>query len=357
MTYFDRIMPTNVTADYKKAEQTFRRAREPRERLACLREMLRTIPKHKGTEHLQADIKSRIKLLSEGLAGPKKSGPRTAPSFTTRPEGAAQVCLVGPPNSGKSSLHARLTGSHSEVGPYPYTTQHPIPGMLAFEDINFQLIDLPPVSAQYTTSWFVNALQPANAAWLIVDLSDPKCVEHVLFIREYLTKRKLILREDWPGFTNTQNPQPTSKEPGDEELSDPFQIQLPTLLVASKSDLDSGPDEVDVLEELLQVRFPTLVTSAKTGQGLEKLGAMLFKGLNLMRVYTKVPGRTADKDRPFTIHRGDTVRDVAQHVHKDIARSLKFARIWGSGHFDGQQVGPDHSVCDGDLLELHAQQQ
>ena len=350
-------MPTNVTADYKKAEQAFRRAREPRERLTCLKEMLRTIPKHKGTKHLQADIKSRIKQLSEEITGPKKSGGRKAPSLTTKPEGAAQVCLIGPPNSGKSSLHARLTGSHSEVGPNPYTTQHPIPGMLAFEDINFQLIDLPPVSAKYMAPWFINALQLANAALLIVDLSDPECVEQVLFIREWLKKKKLTLQEYWPGFTGSQNPQPTLKEAIDEELSDPFQIKLPTLLVASKSDLNCGPDEVGVLAELLQVRFPALVTSAKTGQGFEKLGAMLFRGLSVVRVYTKAPGRTADKDRPFTVHRGDTVRDVAQLVHKDIARSLKFARIWGSGHFDGQQVGPDHSVYDGDILELHAQQQ
>src|SRR5438309_1083475 len=133
-------MPTNVTPEYKRAEADFRSARTPEDRLAGLREMLRTVPKHKGTEHLQADIKSRIKELSDELAGPKKGGARGAP-FALRHEGAAQVCLVGPPNSGKSSLHVALTGSHSEVGPFAYTTKAPVPGMLPYEDIAFQLVD------------------------------------------------------------------------------------------------------------------------------------------------------------------------------------------------------------------------
>src|ERR671936_2360004 len=141
-------MPANLSPEYKQAEQAYKRAREPRERLDLLKEMLRTIPKHKGTEHLQADIKSRIKELTDELAGPKKGGARGAP-FALRHEGAAQVCLIGPPNSGKSTLHAALTGSHSEVGPFPYTTKAPVPRMLAYEDIAFQLVDLQPRSPEH----------------------------------------------------------------------------------------------------------------------------------------------------------------------------------------------------------------
>lgn len=356
-----RTMPTNVTADYKKAERSFRRAREPSERLACLKEMLRTIPKHKGTEHLQADIKSRIKQLTEELTDPKKGGGRKSQSYTIKPEGAAQVCLLGPPNAGKSSLHARLTGSHTDVGPYAYTTKRPIPGMLAFEDINFQLIDLPPVSTDFMESWFVNALHPAHAGLLIVDLSDPNCLEHVVSIRNRLKEKKVILQEYWPGFsagnqTGSQSVDPVLGDNDDREISNPFQINLPTLLVANKSDLDPDPDEIKVLEELLQVRFPALATSAETGQGLTELGGMLFKGLNIVRVYTKTPGHPFERDRPFTVRRGDTIRDVARLVHKEIAQSLRFARLWGGGQFEGQQVGPDHLVSDGDIIELHFQQ-
>jgi len=352
-------MPANLSPEYKKAEAEFKRARDPRERLRWLREMLRNIPKHKGTEHLQADIKTRIKQLTEELAGPKKGGARTGPTHSIRPEGAAQVALIGPPNAGKSTLHSRLTGSQAEVAPYPYTTKAPLPGMLPYRDIHFQLVDLPPVSADFMESWFVNALRPADAAMLVVDLSDPECVDHVTAICDRLDERKVTLDERWPGAAGdeTSEAAPGRKtEPQEEdgdEVPDPFRIRLPTLLVANKSDLDPDPDEVRVLEELVGVSFPALSVSAESGAGLDQIGPQLFEGLEIVRVYTKVPGRAADTRRPYTVRRGDTILDVARLVHKEIAESLKFARVWGSGQFDGQQVGADHPVLDEDIVELH----
>lgn len=330
-------MPANLSPEYKKAEQAYRAAREPRERLELLKGMLRSIPKHKGTEHLQADIKSRIKQLTDELAGPRKGAARTS-QFSVRREGAAQVCLVGPPNSGKSTLHAALTGSHSEVGPFPYTTRTALPGMLPFEDIAFQLVDLPPVSREHMEPGLIGVLQGADAAWLVVDLSDPACTEQVVAIREELARRKIVLEESWPA-------------PGGDDV---FQVRLPTLLVANKSDLDPDPEEVKVLEELLQIRYPALAVSAASGQGLGELARFLFESLGVVRVYTKVPGKPADRQRPFTVRRGDRVLDVARLVHQDVAATLKYARLWGSGEFEGQQVGPEHPVADGDVLELHA---
>jgi ribosome-interacting GTPase 1 len=340
-------MPANLSPEYKKAEAEFKQAREPRERLRCLREMLRTIPKHKGTEHLQADIKTRMKQLTEELAGPRKGGARSGPSHSIRPEGAAQVALVGPPNAGKSSLHARLTGSHAKVAPYPHTTKTPLPGMLPYAGVDFQLVDLPPISTDFTEPWYVNALRPADAAMLVVDLSDPECVEQVVAIRDWLDTRKVTLDERWPGAGVDD-----AEEEAD-ELPDPFRLHLPTLLVANKSDLDPDPDDVRVLEELLGVRFPAVAVSAETGTGLDGIGPLLFDGLEIVRVYTKIPGRPADKRRPYAVRRGDTVLDVARLVHKEIAESLKFARVWGSGQFDGQQVGADHPIADEDIVELH----
>lgn len=339
-------MPANLNADYRKAEAAFRQAREPAERLACLKDMLRTIPKHKGTDHLQADIKTRIKELTAELSGGGKGARRSGPVHAIHAEGAAQIALLGPPNSGKSSLHARLTGSHTPIGPYPLTTHEPIPGMLPHEDALLQLIDLPAISADYMEPWIVNALQPADAAMLIIDIADPECVDQVPEILEQLGKKKVHLTEHWPRM-------PAVAPDGDDEELDPFRIDLPTALVANKSDLDPEPEDVRVLEELIGVSYPTIFCSAQTGEGCEKISPFLFEALGVVRVYTKSPGKTFERDKPFTVRRGDTIHDVARLVHKDFARGLRYARVWGEGVFDGQQVGTDHEVSDGEIVELH----
>lgn len=359
-------MPANVSPEYKKAQAAFRAARDPAERLECLKEMLRTIPKHKGTEHLQADIKTRIKELTSELSAPRKKGARTGPAHTIPPEGAAQVALVGPPNTGKSSLHARLTGSHAEVGPYPHVTQAPLPGMFPYKDVSFQLVDLPPVSASFMEPWIPNALQPARAVLLLVDLHAPGCVENVAAIRECLDEKRISLVETWGGSIGLGYLPPgelpdDAGRPGDDadsdeagDADDPFRIYLPTLLVANKSDLGANPEEIEALEELVGVSYPAIFTSVKTGEGLGRIGSLLFRGLRIVRAYTKVPGHEPDPGPPYTLFLGDTVLDLARLVHRDLAETLKFARVWGSGKFDGQRVGKDHVLRDGDVIELHS---
>ena len=329
-------MPANLSPEYKDAQEAYRKARDPEERLECLREMLRTIPKHKGTEHLQADIRTRMKELTEELAAPRKGGVRGGPSVAVRPEGAAQVALLGPPNSGKSSLHARLTGSHAAVGPYPFTTKLPLPGMLPHEDVQFQLVDLPPVAADFMEAWMPNALQNAEAALLVVDLGDPECLEQVAALRRRLEEK---------GVTLVAEEEPTG---------DPFRIHLPALLLANKSDRLADPEaELEAFRQLAGHLFPALAVSAETGHGLARLGPILFGMLGVVRVYTKLPGHPADRSRPFTVRRDSTVRDVARLVHRGLAAELRFARLWGSGKFDGEQVSATHPVRDGDVVELH----
>jgi ribosome-interacting GTPase 1 len=340
-------MPANLSPEFKNAQAEFRKARDPKDRLDCLREMLRTIPKHKGTEHLQADIKTRIKELTEDLAGPKKGGARGGPSLVVRPEGAAQVALLGPPNSGKSSLHAKLTGSHAVVGPYPFATKYPLPGMLAHEDIHFQLVDLPPVSRSYMEPWLFNALQNAVAGLLVMDLSDPECVEHATAIRERLLERNVHLLSE-PAAASA------AALTDEEALEQTFAVRLPTLLVVAKADqLEDPAAELETFRQLADVDLPSLCCSVESGRGLDEIGPRLFQMLGVVRVYTKVPGHPPETGHPYTLGHAETVLDVARLVHRGMAGGLKFARLWGSSEFDGQQVGADHVVQDGDIVELH----
>jgi ribosome-interacting GTPase 1 len=341
-------VPANLSPEYKAAEAAFRKTHEPRERLECLREMLRTIPKHKGTEHLQADIKARIKALAEEFESGRKGGGHSGPALVVRPEGAAQIALIGPPNSGKSSLHARLTGSNAHVAPYPFTTQYPEPGMMTHEDIHLQLIDLPAVSPEHPVPWLAGALQTADAALLIMDLGEPSCVEQLQAVQSVLREKGLTLTEHWDAPGEARG---LETKAGD----DPFAQQLPTLMLANKADAIPAFDaELEAFRELTGLPYPVLAVSAATGHGLGELGPWLFLNLGVVRVYTKAPGHPPDKSRPFTLRRGQTVGDVARLIHNDLQRSLKYARIWGGSDFEGQHVGPEHALSDGDIVELHS---
>lgn len=342
-------MPANLTPEYKAAADALRQARDPAERLECLREMLRVIPRHKGTDHLQADLKRRIRELDEELAAPKRGGARSGPTLVVRPEGAAQVALLGAPNAGKSALHARLTGSGARSAPYPLTTQYPEPGMLPWEDVHFQLIDLPAIAASHPLPWLANTLQSADAACLVVDLADPDCLDHVQQVQRELAARRVHLVTRWPA-----DPQAGEAGAGDDDGV--LDLDLPTVLLANKSDLlDQPQTDLQVLFELEEPHFPALLVSAQTGAGLDELGRWLWGALSLVRVYTKAPGKPTEHSRPFTLRPGrQTVADVARLVHRDMAASLKYARVWGASvTTDGQHVGREHRLADRDTVELH----
>ena len=332
-------MPTNVSPEYKRAEAEYKAAREPQDRLVALKEMLRAIPKHKGTEHLQADIKKRIKELNEELSGPKKGGTRGGPPTSFRPEGGGQIALLGPPNSGKSTLHDALTGSGAVAGPYDFTTQYPQPGMLVVEDVGIQLIDMPPISSAHPVPWIANALQPADGAMLVVDLSHPGCVAEVEDLVQALEERRVRLIGGWPRGAEVA-----------EDPDDPFVKLLPTVLVAAKADeVEAVDEELAIVEELLGLDLPTLRVSVAEGD-VEHVGPWLFEALGVVRVYTE--SATKKDDRPYTIRQGETVIDVAGQVHKDFAANFKFARLIRPGEPD-RQVGREYVLSDGDRIEIH----
>jgi ribosome-interacting GTPase 1 len=216
-----------------------------------------------------------------------------------------------------------------------------MPGMLPHEDIHFQLIDLPAVSREHPLPWLASTLQTADAALIVVDLSDTACIDELQDLHALLRERRITFTERW------------SYE-GEQLADDPFALTLPALLLVNKADLLRDADaELQALQQVSGLRYPALAISAATGHGLGAIGDWLFAHLGVVRVYTKLPGHSPDKQRPFTLRSGQTVRDVARLVHKDVERSLRYARLWGRSGFDGQQVGPDHVLDDRDVVELH----
>jgi len=326
-------MPANLTPQYKRAEDRFREAVTKQEKVEALEEMLRLIPKHKGTEKMQADIRRRLKKLRGG--GGKKGGTRhAAPVYYVKKEGAGQIALVGPPNSGKSSLLAHLTHATPEVAGYPFTTRLPQPGMMPFENIQIQLVDLPPLHPDAPESWVPQAVRNADAVALVVSLGDDAVLEELSGVMELLEKAKLTVgrvEDSLPhGFMHKR-----------------------TLGVATGSDLPGAPGILEVLQELWGGRFPWLPVSVKTGENLDVLRRTFFDLLEIVRVHTKTPGKKAELNAPYVFPKGSTVREVAEHVHKELAMAMKYARIWGEGKYDGQMVQRDYVVEDNDVIELH----
>lgn len=331
-------MPANLPPQYVKAEEDYRRASNPADRLEILRELFRLLPKHKGTEKLQADLKRKIGRAREELEGSKSSAKKAgSTSWRVPAEGAGQIVLVGPPNSGKSSILAALTHARPEIAAYPFSTRTPVPGMMAYEDAAVQLVDLPPIAADFFEGWMPGIVRSADAALLVADLADDDAPDAIAAVLDRLARVRVELVGALP-FDN------------DDEATQ----HVKTLVVANKSDADGAESRLELLREWLGDRFPTLAVSAVNSAGLDELRQNAYDILGVMRVYTKIPGKPAERDRPFTVPIGSTVLDLAREVHRDFERTLKHARIWGSGLFDAQTVGREHELRDGDLVELHA---
>jgi ribosome-interacting GTPase 1 len=324
-------MPANLTPEYINAEQEFRRAKTDDERLACLEEMLRTIPKHKGTERMQGDIKRRIAKIK--LATEKKAGKKGFTHHVDK-EGSGQIVLLGGPNTGKSQILKGLTNAEPEIAPYPFTTALPMPGMMKYEDIQIQLIDLPPFSVEHTESWLPELARGADGALLIVDLAGYP-LQDIDFILERLDHVKLKL---------VREPDP----------SQPFNIsQKRTILVGNRIDLPESRESFEILKELYGNMFDMIAVSAQEGTGMDELRKMIFRMLHIIRIYPKEPGKPVDQSTPFTIPENSTLLDFAQEVHKDFL-NLKFARVWGpSAKFDGQTITREQVLHDCDIVELH----
>jgi small GTP-binding protein len=317
-------MPANLTPQYMDAEKRFKESNSVQEKILALEEMMATIPKHKGTEKLQADLKKKMSALRKESDQHKKSGGRRD-AFVVDREGARQLALAGAPNSGKSRLLSALTNATPEVAEYPFTTRIPIPGMMLFENVRLQLVDLPPISAEHSEPLVAQVIRNADAILWIVDLSDDDLLEQLEDTRTWLANAKVDVRK------------------------------MKTLMVGNKKDAPGAEDRLALVREICKDEFPITTVSAasSTATELEAFKRVVYDFLDVVRVYTKAPGKKPDLGDPYVVRRGSTVLEVAEKVHRHFAENLKYARIWGEGKPDGIMAPRDFVVGEGDILELH----
>lgn len=326
-------MPTNLPPEYFEVEKRFRAAKSPAEKVALLEELISTVPKHKGTDHLRADLRRRLSQL-RAEARSKKGASRRESIFRIEREGAGQVVVVGPANVGKSALVAALTNATPEVADYPYTTWEPTPGMMPVEDIQIQLVDTPPLDRDYVEQELLDLIRRSDLILLVVDLqTDPlgQLEETLAILRE-----NRIVPDHW-------------RDRYDEDERVTFK---PFLVLANKADDEQSDELFELFCQLLEEQLPCLPVSAATGRNLERFKRAVFENLDIIRVYAKPPGKDPDFSAPFILKKGSTVQDLAGKVHKDFLEKLTAARVWGSAEFDGQMVQRDYVLHDGDVVEL-----
>ncbi|MFC2058980.1 GTPase [Chloroflexota bacterium] len=327
-------MPANLPPQYFEAEKAYRLAKVPEDKVEALETMLAIMPKHKGTDKLRAELRRRIaKYLEEAERRP--SGARTGSTYNIRREGAGQIALVGLPNSGKSELVSALTGNLVEVADYPYTTKTPTPVMLMFENIQIQLLDMPPITDRDAKPWLSHIFRNADALLIVVDLgTDP--VSQMVTVAAELDKMMVKL---------------LGKTDGEDLL--PGVVRKKVLVIANKCDLNYSAESYGGLKLEYGDEFIIIPASAKEGVDLEGVSRGIYDLLGIIRVYTKSPGKKPDFEDPIVLKKGSTIEDAAESVHKDFRNKLKYVQVWGSGKFDGQRVSRGHVLEDGDVVELH----
>jgi ribosome-interacting GTPase 1 len=331
-------MPTNLPPEASAAEKRYKAAVELPDKIARLQEFVGLIPKHKGTDKLRASLRKRLsKLRAQQTSGAQKSsgGRSSDAAWHIDREGLGQIVIIGPANTGKSSLLAALSKATPEIADYPWTTRVPIPGMMTFENVRIQLIDTPPLSAEHIEAEHIDLMRRASALLLVIDLSDPDPTGQLENSLQLLREHKITFQQ-----ISQQSPD-NDRQPG-----------LPLLTAVNKVDDPAAREDFEVLLELLESNWPLLPVSAESQQGLDELRRSLFESLGLMRIYSKPPGKKADLDSPFSIAIGGTVGDLAAVVHRDFAEKLRSARLWGPGTPEGGTVGRDHVLHEGDIVQL-----
>jgi hypothetical protein len=355
------------------------------------------VPKHKGTSRLCAQVKRQIATLRREIeeSRRRKVG-RGGPKFFIEKEGAAQVVILGPTKVGRSSLLASVTNAKVEVSDYPYTTREPVPGMLQYEDLQFQLVEAPALvkGSADGEAWGLQTLglaRNADGLILMVDLSqNPR--EQLSLILSELEKARILtqkprarveierkhvgagLRIFLFGRLTDCTMQEVEmllksyrirdaivKIHGEATLDDvedaifESTIYRPAIIVANKTDTTEAARNLSELKAFLGNKYPLLAVSCKSQHGFERLGAELFRALNIIRVYTKEPAKKKPSPKPFILKRGTTIADLTKLIHTDFYKRFSYAKVWATRlRFSPQRVGASFVLQDKDIVELHA---
>ncbi|MFH1314074.1 MAG: GTPase [Candidatus Eisenbacteria bacterium] len=328
-------MPANLTPQYLEAERRYKEATNPQEKLLALKEMYSVMPKHKGTDKLQADVKRRISKLADEMQQTRKAGRRY--SEFVKKEGAGQVVLIGPPNSGKSSIVNLLTHAEPEVAPYPFTTKKPLPAMMPYKDIQIQLVDMPPITESYYEGWFSNIVREGDLVFLVAGLDDLDPDGSLKAVIDHLGESGIQFTGEDVSSVGTPDYRTSMKH---------------TFVILNKTDLGGAGIFKELIKPVIG-DIPIYEISCLTGEGIEPLRETIYKTLSIVRVYTKKVGKKPDMSKPYVIKVGTTVVEFAAQIHKDFRDNLKFARVWGHTKFEGQPVEKGYVLEDGDVIEIH----
>lgn len=327
-------MPANLPPEYKRTEERLKEAKTVEEKIEIIERLISLLPRHKGTDKLFADLKRRLSKLKDIAEQERKKKTKGYDPFLIEKAGAGQVMIVGPPNSGKSSILATLTNANPQIADFPFSTTKPLPGMMDFEDIQIQLIDLPPIIESHVDPLMVNAIKRADGAIIVADLSNDGVLEDTDMVIKKLEEKKAVLSWDKP-----------------EEL-DVGHDWIRSFIVANKEDFEDSNERLEILKEFYSSRFPILSFSALTKTGIEDLKNKIFEMLSVIRVYSKPPGKPPDFDKPFILKKGSTVKDLAAEIHKDFAERLKGAKLWNIEEKTYIMVERDYEIKDKDVIEI-----
>lgn len=302
-------MPINAGFEYARAEEKYFQAQTDSERLIALEEMLRTAPSHKSSERFRGDIRLKIKKLKESIAKAKKSGKSGKKGIK---KGDMQAVIIGLTNSGKSSVLKAITNANPKIASYGFTTSEPEIGTLNYQGCNIQIVDLPPIASENFDYGIVN-----NADLILIVVEKVHEIQEILNVLKNKNAKKII--------------------------------------VFNKIDLYDDNTKRKIHETLKTKKYNFVLVSTKTNDGLEELKEKTFKSFDIIRIYTRHPGKKED-EVPVIMPPDSTLEQVAEKLLHGYSKKVKYAKIWGpSSKFAGQQIGLKHVVKDKDIIEFYSE--